>query len=172
MQTLGDPVMKPFLQDVIQLQPLLSTMTAQMVNDPGTVPQDVIQLQPLLSTMTAQMVNDPGTVPQLLLHVGPGVLVRELGHYCRQYCQHLVNRSDRWLRRSCPMPHCRPISGLDEARGRAGNAHGAACHMWTSGQDTGILVAPTRSQAKICATTHGPREAPARTCAANGCDTT
>ncbi len=49
MERLGDPVLKPFLQDVIQLRPLLQTMTGQML-------------------------SDPLTVPELIMHVGPGAL--------------------------------------------------------------------------------------------------
>eukprot|EP00983_Pelagomonas_calceolata_P040840 1137799-Pelagomonas_calceolata.AAC.4 len=44
---MGDPVMKPFLQDVMQFGPLVSTISKQMV-------------------------NDPAFVPPLLAHVGPG----------------------------------------------------------------------------------------------------
>eukprot|EP00798_Chlamydomonas_sp_ICE-L_P008360 gene8360-3440_t len=39
MEGLGDPVMKPFLQDVIQLGPLMSTLTKQMLTDPMSIPQ-------------------------------------------------------------------------------------------------------------------------------------
>ncbi|GAX73571.1 hypothetical protein CEUSTIGMA_g1022.t1 [Chlamydomonas eustigma] len=55
MSKLGEPVMKPFLQDVIQFQPLLQTMAAQMV-------------------------QDPLSIPQLLAHVGPGPLADWIRH--------------------------------------------------------------------------------------------
>eukprot|EP00775_Hariotina_reticulata_P005255 gene5255-5490_t len=46
MVDMGDPVLKPFLQDVIQFQPLLRTMAAQMVADPAFVPQLVRHVGP------------------------------------------------------------------------------------------------------------------------------
>ena len=39
MEQLGDPVLKPFLQDVIQLGPLARTMWSQMTRAPLFVPQ-------------------------------------------------------------------------------------------------------------------------------------
>jgi hypothetical protein len=39
MTGMGDEVLKPFLQDVIQFNPLMRTMAAQVVQDPGFVPQ-------------------------------------------------------------------------------------------------------------------------------------
>ncbi|KAL4448357.1 hypothetical protein ABPG75_005576 [Micractinium tetrahymenae] len=39
MQKLGEPVLKPFLQDVIQLGPLVRSLAQQMVSNPGMVPQ-------------------------------------------------------------------------------------------------------------------------------------
>jgi hypothetical protein len=39
MTGMGDEVLKPFLQDVIQFNPLMRTMAAQIVQDPGFVPQ-------------------------------------------------------------------------------------------------------------------------------------
>lgn len=39
MTGMGDEVLKPFLQDVIQFSPLMRTMAAQVVQDPGFVPQ-------------------------------------------------------------------------------------------------------------------------------------
>lgn len=39
MTGMGDEVLKPFLQDVIQFNPLIRTMAAQIVQDPGFVPQ-------------------------------------------------------------------------------------------------------------------------------------
>jgi lycopene cyclase CruP len=55
MEGLGDPVMKPFLQDVIQFGPLLQTMGAQMV-------------------------RDPLSIPGLIMHVGPGPLADWVSH--------------------------------------------------------------------------------------------
>jgi len=55
MEEMGDPVMKPFLQDVMQFGPLVSTISKQMV-------------------------NDPAFVPPLLAHVGPGPLADWLVH--------------------------------------------------------------------------------------------
>lgn len=55
MEKLGDPVMKPFLQDVIQFGPLMVTLAQQVVGDP---------------TM----------VPRLLAHVGPEAMLDWMGH--------------------------------------------------------------------------------------------
>ena len=55
MRGLGDGVMRPFLQDVLQFGPLARTMAAQMA-------------------------ADPLFVPQLLLHIGAGPLIEWLGH--------------------------------------------------------------------------------------------
>ncbi|GIL77743.1 hypothetical protein Vretimale_6651 [Volvox reticuliferus] len=55
MERLGDPVMKPFLQDVIQFGPMVQTMTAQML-------------------------TDPVSIPGLITHVGPMPLLEWLGH--------------------------------------------------------------------------------------------
>ncbi|KAG2435517.1 hypothetical protein HYH02_011811 [Chlamydomonas schloesseri] len=55
MEKLGDATMKPFLQDVIQFQPMLATMGAQIL-------------------------TDPLSVPSLMAHVGPGPLAEWLGH--------------------------------------------------------------------------------------------
>ncbi|KXZ52262.1 hypothetical protein GPECTOR_10g893 [Gonium pectorale] len=55
MERLGEPVMKPFLQDVIQFGPMVQTMGAQML-------------------------TDPLSIPGLIAHVGPGPLLEWLGH--------------------------------------------------------------------------------------------
>ncbi|GIL49897.1 hypothetical protein Vafri_6207 [Volvox africanus] len=55
MERLGDPVMKPFLQDVIKFGPMMRTMTAQML-------------------------TDPLSIPGLISHVGPMPLLEWLGH--------------------------------------------------------------------------------------------
>jgi len=55
MEALGDPVMRPFLQDVLQFGPLIRTMAGQMG-------------------------RDPGFVPQLVAHIGMGPLVDWVGH--------------------------------------------------------------------------------------------
>ncbi|KAG2500246.1 hypothetical protein HYH03_001824 [Edaphochlamys debaryana] len=55
MQRFGDPVMKPFLQDVIQFGPMMTTLTAQMF-------------------------GDPASIPRLISHVGPGPLLEWVGH--------------------------------------------------------------------------------------------
>ncbi|GBF87530.1 glycine D-amino acid oxidase [Raphidocelis subcapitata] len=55
MEGLGDAVMRPFLQDVLQFGPLARTMSAQMV-------------------------RDPAFVPQLVAHIGVGPLVDWVGH--------------------------------------------------------------------------------------------
>lgn len=77
MGQLGDTVMKPFLQDVIQFQPLLQTMQSQMMRVRGRGKegeggirqaavaqhcwlQDVVQFQPLLQTMQSQMMRVRG----------------------------------------------------------------------------------------------------------------
>ncbi|CAL5219975.1 g1912 [Coccomyxa viridis] len=39
MQRLGDPVLKPFLQDVVQFGPMGKTLFGQVLDDPGFVPQ-------------------------------------------------------------------------------------------------------------------------------------
>lgn len=39
MEKLGEPVLKPFLQDVIQLGPLVRSLAKQMATNPGMVPQ-------------------------------------------------------------------------------------------------------------------------------------
>ncbi|KAL6762577.1 hypothetical protein V8C86DRAFT_3023359 [Haematococcus lacustris] len=54
-QELGEAVMKPFLQDVIQFWPLGRTLALQMV-------------------------RDPAIIPRLLTHVGPGALLDWLRH--------------------------------------------------------------------------------------------
>ncbi|KAL4433254.1 hypothetical protein ABPG77_003302 [Micractinium sp. CCAP 211/92] len=41
MEKLGEPVLRPFLQDVIQLGPLVRSLAKQMVTNPGMVPQIV-----------------------------------------------------------------------------------------------------------------------------------
>ena len=38
MNKLGDPVLKPFLQDVVQWSPLAQTMAGMMVNNPTLLP--------------------------------------------------------------------------------------------------------------------------------------
>ncbi|GLC38248.1 hypothetical protein PLESTB_000941300 [Pleodorina starrii] len=55
MERLGNPVMKPFLQDVIQFGPMVQTLTAQML-------------------------TDPASIPGLIAHVGPGPLLEWMGH--------------------------------------------------------------------------------------------
>jgi flavin-dependent dehydrogenase len=55
MSSLGDAAMRPFLQDVLQFNGLVSTMANQMI-------------------------NDPLSIPPLLIHVGPGPLMDWLGH--------------------------------------------------------------------------------------------
>ncbi|KAF8071129.1 sirt2 [Scenedesmus sp. PABB004] len=55
MAGMGDEVLKPFLQDVIQFGPLMRTMANQVV-------------------------QDPGFVPQLMAHVGPAALADWLLH--------------------------------------------------------------------------------------------
>lgn len=52
---LGDPVMKPFLQDVVQFQGLTRMLAAQMA-------------------------HDPVFLPQIIAHLGPGPLVEWVGH--------------------------------------------------------------------------------------------
>lgn len=42
--------------------------------------QDVIQFGPMARTLAAQMVRDPGSIPQLIAHVGPGPLAEWVGH--------------------------------------------------------------------------------------------
>lgn len=55
MEKLGEPIMKPFLQDVIQFGPMLTTIGAQAL-------------------------TDPGSVPGLTVHVGLGPMAEWLGH--------------------------------------------------------------------------------------------
>lgn len=47
MEKLGDPVLKPFLQDVIQLGPLVKALTKQMIQDPLFVPQILLRVGPI-----------------------------------------------------------------------------------------------------------------------------
>ncbi|KAF5842874.1 hypothetical protein DUNSADRAFT_4333 [Dunaliella salina] len=56
MESMGDPVLKPFLQDVMQFRPLVSTIGRQMVEDPAFVP-------PLIAHV------GPGPVADWLIHV-------------------------------------------------------------------------------------------------------
>ncbi|KAI7837968.1 hypothetical protein COHA_008271 [Chlorella ohadii] len=46
MEQLGEPTLKPFLQDVIQLGPLVRTMGKQMVTEPLMVPQILLRVGP------------------------------------------------------------------------------------------------------------------------------
>jgi hypothetical protein len=46
MQELGDPVLKPFLQDVIQLGPLTRTLVRQMARDPLFIPEILTTVGP------------------------------------------------------------------------------------------------------------------------------
>ncbi|PRW45123.1 fad dependent oxidoreductase [Chlorella sorokiniana] len=46
MEKLGEPTLKPFLQDVIQLGPLVRTMGQQMVMEPLLVPQILLRVGP------------------------------------------------------------------------------------------------------------------------------
>ncbi|EFJ53125.1 hypothetical protein VOLCADRAFT_54927, partial [Volvox carteri f. nagariensis] len=55
MERLGDPVMKPFLQDVVQFGPMMRTMAAQIL-------------------------TDPASIPSLIRHVGPAPLLEWLSH--------------------------------------------------------------------------------------------
>ncbi len=43
-------------------------------------PQDVIQFGPMLTTIGAQALTDPGSVPGLTVHVGLGPMAEWLGH--------------------------------------------------------------------------------------------
>ncbi|BFI33798.1 hypothetical protein MPTK2_4g18450 [Marchantia polymorpha subsp. ruderalis] len=44
MEKLGDPVMRPFLQDVVQFGPLAKTMGSMMLANPGILPQIIKQV--------------------------------------------------------------------------------------------------------------------------------
>jgi len=119
MQGLGDPVMKPFLQDVIQFGPLLRTMGAQML-------------------------HDPASVPQLLAHVGPAALadwVLHVGGLGAATALHAVTRP---LRPLVPSP-----APKAQAPGAGGHHAGGSAHQGKSGSSSasgsraGVSAAPT-----------------------------
>lgn len=56
------------------------SLLLHLLNPPEIHSQDVIQFQPMLATMGAQILTDPLSVPSLMAHVGPGPLAEWLGH--------------------------------------------------------------------------------------------
>ncbi|KAI3426308.1 hypothetical protein D9Q98_008681 [Chlorella vulgaris] len=66
MEELGEPTLKPFLQDVIQLKPLVQTLTKQMVSDPLMVPQILARVGP--AAMADWMLHLLGLAAYSFLH--------------------------------------------------------------------------------------------------------
>jgi hypothetical protein len=65
MTGMGDEVLKPFLQDVIQFNPLMRTMAAQVVQDPGFVPQLMMHVVSCVGA-NAQIVRTSAVCADLL----------------------------------------------------------------------------------------------------------
>jgi len=81
MEKLGNPVLKPFLQDVVQWGPLAQTMLGMML-------------------------NNPKLLPDILLSVGPGPLVDWMGHFGALAAYEVLHRNSESIddfRRMFPM---------------------------------------------------------------------
>lgn len=92
MTGMGDEVLMPFLQDVIKFRPLMRTMAAQMVNDPGFVPQLVAHVGPAaladwmlhVGALGATEALNAAAAPPLKLLAGSGVLPERANYALRR----------------------------------------------------------------------------------------
>jgi lycopene cyclase CruP len=102
METLGEPVLKPFLQDVVQFAPLSQTLFQVSL-------------------------RHPQLIPAILAQLGPVALIQWLPHYLNlglyNECNRLQNRIKDWSERLSPQQRYQWHRRIDQWAYGSGNDH-------------------------------------------------